>query len=314
MPSLEFRAMGSRVKVVLEDDRIEAANAIAQMPAWFSERERRLSRFMETSALARLDAQGSGRWIDRELWDAIDVAIHAAESTEGLVTPTVLRALVACGYARSFDANDRRPRERRPSMPAPDFRAIEREPATRSVRLPNGVGLDLGGTAKGWAADRAACMLGAFGPALVDAGGDIAVSNTSGGAHSWPVAIADPIRRDGVLELLALATGGVATSGRDHRTWQCGDEILHHVIDPRTGAPAKTDVLTATVIGPSALDAEVAAKVVLILGAFAGLDWIDSRPQLAALVVREGGAVLRSRRFGRHVWERGGPDGRTTHL
>jgi thiamine biosynthesis lipoprotein len=182
----------------------------------------------------------------------------------------------------------------------PDWRCIQRDMRTRSIQLPPGVRLDLGGTAKGWSADAAVASLARFGPALVDLGGDIAASRAQ--RAPWPIAIDDPRGDRGSLDLVLLHEGGIATSGRDFRRWKRNGLDQHHLIDPRTGAPAKTDVWTATAIAPRALEAEIAAKRVLLEGSCAGLEWLEQRPNLAAIVVREDGVVLRSARFAHHVW------------
>jgi len=168
--------------------------------------------------------------------------------------------------------------------------------------LPRDVRLDFGGIAKGWAADRAAARLGRWRPALVDAGGDIAVSGPMAGGCPWPVAVADPFAPAGEVALLRLYAGGVATSGRDFRRWQQDGAAAHHIIDPRTGLPAAVDVLSATVIGPSAARAEVAAKTVLILGSQAGLRWLDDQAGLAGLLILESGDVLYSRNSAEYIW------------
>ncbi len=156
----------------------------------------------------------------------------------------------------------------------------------RTASLANGARLDLGGFAKGWAADEAARRLGRLAPALVDVGGDLAVSGPRRDGSPWPVAVGDPRDPERVLGVVQISRGGVATSGRDFRRWG-RDGKAHHIIDPRSGQPAQSDLLTATVLAPSASRAEVAAKVLLILGSRAGLDWIEARPGLSGLFVRE---------------------------
>ncbi len=126
-----------------------------------------------------------------------------------------------------------------------------------------GCGWILGGVAKGWAAQQAMRRLKQYGPALVDAGGDIAVSGLKAGGQPWLVGIDDPWHVAENLGTLRLGRCGVATSGRDHRRWQQDGRWQHHIIDPRTGEPAVTDVLTATVVAPNVMEAEMAAKVVI---------------------------------------------------
>lgn len=303
MLSIRFRTMGSNAHAVLDARGLAARAAIHSLPGWFASRERALSRFDPDSALSRLNARGGADHVDPVLWAAIDIAVRAAAATDGLVTPTILPALEAAGYDRSFDRLERE-QASPPPAPVPDdgaWRRIERDPSTRSIRLPRGVRLDLGGTAKGWSVDVAAHMLGRFGPALVEVGGDVAARRQK--REPWPIGIADP-RGDGgdVLEVVAFGVGGAATSGRDYRRWKRGEIEQHHLVDPRTGEPARTDVLTVTVIGQGALEAEIAAKVVLLRGSSAGTTWIDARPDLAALIVRDDRQILPSQRWSRHTW------------
>jgi thiamine biosynthesis lipoprotein len=124
--------------------------------------------------------------------------------------------------------------------------------------------LDLGGVAKGWAADQAAQRLASTGPVLVDAGGDISISGPMADGLGWPIAVANPFAPDDSLGLVRIVQGAVATSGRDYRHWQRGGIEQHHIIDPRSGRPAETDVLSATVIAPDGPSAEMAAKVALL--------------------------------------------------
>jgi thiamine biosynthesis lipoprotein len=94
----------------------------------------------------------------------------------------------------------------------------------------------------------------------------------------------------------------VATSGRDFRRWTHDGVPQHHILDPQTRQPAETDVLAATVIAPSALEAEAAAKAVLIQGGRRGMAWLESRPQLAGLLVAEDGSMSVSLNLDSHLW------------
>lgn len=302
---LSFRAMGCEMLALLDSPHAAAEERLAQVPAWFEAWEQALSRFRDTSELSRLN-QRPGQWItvSAELWAVLDAALAAAETTDGLVTPTLLRELEAVGYNQTFAAVLERGAAQPSALaqggahpPARAWRGIKRDARTHAVRLPADLRLDFGGIAKGWAADRAAELLAPYGAALVDAGGDIAVSGPLAGALPWSIGIADPNSPEQDVEVLYVSRGGVATSGRDFRRWRQGDSWRHHILDPRTGLPAETDVLSATVVAPSARQAEVAAKVALIRGSGAGLQWIEARPELAALLITDDGALVRSRRL-----------------
>ena len=99
-----------------------------------------------------------------------------------------------------------------------------------------------------------------------------------------------------------VGSGGVATSGRDYRRWTRNGTWQHHILDPRTGRPAQSDVLSATVIAPTAYEADVAAKTALILGSRDGLEWIEAHPALAGLLVTDEGQVIRSQRLNDYLW------------
>ncbi len=301
MPRLDFRAMGCQMTAVLDADR--HVNALRDVPAWFEAWEQTLSRFRADSELSQLNRR-TGQWmrISPVLWEVIQLALKAAQWTAGLITPTILNALEAAGYDRTFDqiaADDR------PFTPQPDgqWRSIQRRSTTRSIYLPPNARLDLGGVAKGWAADRAARKLGVHAPALIDAGGDIAISGPRAAGSPWPIGISDPFHPDRHFETLKVERGGIATSGRDYRRWQKNGVWQHHLIDPRTGRPAQTDVLSVTVIAPSTCEAEIAAKVVLLSGSEAGLQWLEAIREYAAVIMREDGRAVYSSQMGNYLWE-----------
>ncbi len=307
MFSISFRAMGCQMKAMVDSESIHAAAALQEVPRWFASWERRLSRFREDSELQRLNNR-TGDWVQVSptMWRVLRAALLAAQLSEGLVVPTVLPALEAAGYDRSFErvCQEGPGHSRVEELQSGTWTFIRLDPARRAVMLPNGTRLDLGGIVKGWAADQTVKRLKPYGPALVDAGGDIAVSGPMTNGEPWPIGVADPRlaskKRWGdppLLGILRIARGGVATSGRDVRRWRRGAEEYHHLIDPRTGRPARTDVLAVTVVAPTAYEAEVAAKVVFILGSQEGLEWLEKRPDFAGLVVRYDGELMWSSRW-----------------
>ncbi len=305
MRTMNFRTMGSDVNTIW-DSPAPCPESWAYLPTWFEEWEQQLSRFRPDSELTQLNAHaGQPMLVSETLGAVLEIALSAAVISEGLVVPTILERLEAAGYRHSFEKMSASVQGGTSTiLPVPDWRLIAYDPTGRVITLRAGMGLDFGGVAKGWAADKVARHFGGCGSVLIDVGGDIAVSGCRGDGSPWPIAVANPLSdaSDSTLALLMLTGGGVATSGRDYRHWQQNGRPMHHLIDPRTGLPAVTDVMSATVVAPSAVEAEVAAKVLLLRGSHEGLAWIETQPTLAALVVCAEGDVLISARWMNYCW------------
>lgn len=275
-----FRAMNTTV----------TAEGISEdLAAWFAAVEQSLSRFDPESALSRLNRL-SGRWVLVEplLYRAIAAALQAARLTGGAFDPTVLSALEAAGYARSFELG---PTPAASPAPAGRWREVKLEPTQNAVFLPNGVRLDLGGIGKGMAVDLAMARQPRPAPKthqFIDAGGDIAI-RTGPGAPPVLVDVEDPHRPDRTLCTFALRRGAVATSSALGRRWGAG---LHHIINPATGRPADSDVVAATVIAPSAAKAEVLAKACIVLGTRKALDLLAANGSQGLLVTEAKETIL----------------------
>ena len=134
--------------------------------------------------------------------------------------------------------------------------------------------------------DQAARQLGQWGPALVDGGGDIRAAGAPG--EPWPVAVQDPFDETRDLAVVLLADNAVATSSVGGRRWQRNGQPMHHLIDPRTGQPSRSDLHTVTVLAPTAADAEVTAKVVLLLGRHEGQGFAEQRDHSVLCVGHDG--------------------------
>ena len=247
-----FRAMGTDVELLLNAEHgPQAELALDAAEQEVRRLEELLSRFRPDSELSRLNAGGRLDGAHRDLVQVVELALAARVATGGLFDPTVHDALVAAGYDRTFEDV---PGDGPPAGPArPCAGGVTVEGST--IALEPGTRIDLGGIAKGYAADRACELLATAGPCLVNAGGDIAV-----GGGAWPIGVTDDLT-------LELSAGGLATSGRDRRTWRRGGEGQHHLIDPRTGRPAHSAAARVTVVGKSATQAEVLAKVAFLGGA-----------------------------------------------
>jgi thiamine biosynthesis lipoprotein len=231
----------------------------AEIEALFAERERAFSRFRPHSELALVNASRRPLVVVSPLFArTLRAALDAAAATDGLVEPTLGAALEAAGYDRDF------PRvlpDATPAGPAAPGRRRSVRLAGRVVVRPPRVRLDLNGVVKALAIDDAVALFDE--PGFVSAGGDVAVRGGAvvGLPHGGSV------RVDG---------GGVATSGVTHRRWLRGGAVQHHLIDPRTGRPASSRWTEVTVVAPTCLDADVAAKAAFLLSDD-GPSWLDER-------------------------------------
>jgi len=231
------------------------------------------------------------------LADAIAVALRAAWLTGGDVDPTGGGAMAAAGYDRDFALVPMDgPPVRLAVRKVPGWREVEFDPRTRRLSVPAGTRLDLGATAKAWAADRAATMISAaLGcGVLVSLGGDIAVAGQAP-AGGWRIRVQDVTGSPGdppagPAAVVAITAGGLATSSTAARRWRRGGDVLHHILDPSSGLPARRVWRTVSVAAPTCADANTASTAAVIRGESAPA-WLAGAG-LPARLVRESGAVL----------------------
>jgi len=305
MNRIEFQSMGSHMLAVLDSSSETGRDALLEVPAWFEKWEQSLSRFRPDSELSQLNrSSGNPVAVSETLWEVFHAARQAEQDTFGLVRPTMLDALVQAGYDHPFDSLlPHSIKEAEMSLKTSGLAAdVAWDTATHSLCLPEALHLDFGGVAKGWAAGKVVQQLKCYGPTLVDAGGDIAISGLQSDGQPWPIGVRDPFQPDTSFATLLLKFGAVATSGTDYHHWKQGKIWNHHIIDPRTGLPAITDLLTVSVIAPDAIRAEAAAKAILIMGSSAGMDWLEAEPELAGLMILQFGEVRYSQRIADYLW------------
>jgi thiamine biosynthesis lipoprotein len=252
------------------------------------------SRFRDDSELSRLNDRGSSR-VSPLLLAAIEAALTAAAKSDGLVDPTVGKAMRAIGYDRDFDVLVRTGAEEVFELvPASGWQSVAVDPEHSIVTLRHGTELDLGASAKAFAADRIACAahettgVGV----LVSLGGDIAVAGAPP-LDGWPVRVTDDHRRsDGEGQTVSIRKGGLATSSTTVRRWRAGNVEMHHIVDPATGAPADETWRTVTVAAASCVDANTAATAAILRGS-AAPTWLDALG-LSARLVQPDGTVVRT--------------------
>jgi thiamine biosynthesis lipoprotein ApbE len=295
-----WRALGTLVHLVVTEPRC-LPQARALLEADLADVDLACSRFRADSEICALQTtrqatpQTTGQQVSPLLAEAIAVALRAAELTDGDVDPTVGAAMSALGYDRDFGHLDR-------TQPAAQL-TVRTVPGWREVRLdgqtltmPESVRLDLGATAKAWAADRSAARIARSTGCgvLVSLGGDIAVAGPApeGG---WRIRVQDVTGAPdetpgGPYALIAIRDGGLATSSTTARRWQRGGDVLHHILDPRTGLPAEPVWRTVSVAAGTCADANAASTAAVIRGR-AALGWL-ARLGLPARLVDATGVVF----------------------
>jgi thiamine biosynthesis lipoprotein len=292
---VDGRALGCAARLVVTNPRAVRLAELA-VAGVLREVDESCSRFRADSELSLLNASPERDVaLSPMLAVALGVAMRAARLSDGTVDPTVGSAVVAAGYDRDFALV---PADAGPvslvSRPVPGWRTIGLDLVHRTARLPRGVRVDLGATAKALAADLAAdaALRAADGGVLVSLGGDIAMRGAppSGG---WRIQVGEdsaaPIAAG--VEAIRADAGGMATSSTTVRRWRRGGATLHHLIDPRTGLPADGPWRSATAAAATCVDANIAATAAIVLGADA-TRWLEAAGVPARLVDRTG-AVAR---------------------
>jgi FAD:protein FMN transferase len=243
-------------RLVVTDPRA-LSEATTLVKGLLAEVDRACSRFRPDSELARVPADTPTQ-VSPLLAELVAAALTAARRTGGAVDPTVGSAMAALGYDRDLaDVRD-------DGIPR-----VSVVPGWRSVRLtgteltiPHGAVLDLGATGKAFAADRCAALVSQLFDVgvLVSLGGDIATAG-AGPHQGWQIFVDSP------AELIALPSGAaIATSSTDSRTWRRGGHVLHHVLDPATGAPARRVWRSASVVADRCVDANMLSTAALVRG------------------------------------------------
>jgi thiamine biosynthesis lipoprotein len=274
-----MRAIGTTVAVAVADPggaddalALLADDALALLAEDVRALDEACSRFRPDSELRRIEQASQGRpmVVSPLLFDVVEVACVVAVQTAGTVDPTIGSALIELGYDRDFDDLAGHPLAAGfTPQPAPGWWQVRLDRDDRSVAIPTGVHLDLGATAKAWAADRAAARLASIlgCGTLVNLGGDVAVAGAVP-AGGWAVGIAPRCTAplDSVDQVVAVHAGGLATSGTTARTWVRSGRPVHHIVDPWTGEPAHPVWSLVTTTAPSCVEANAWSTAAVVWG------------------------------------------------
>ena len=290
-----FDVFGTQARLLVIAGTADAVARIATLERRLRDMHERLTRFAPGSELNRLNADPRAVVpVSDELGRAVTAALDVARASRGLVDPTLEPELVAAGYATSF--RDREPAaletalshapRRRPARAGRPGRWRQVCTGAGTVRRPPGLRLDLGGSAKGLAADLCAAALSGEHAYAVDLGGDVRIGGTA--RVQRLVTVEHPFTGD-TAHGFAVAAGAVATSGIARRTWPVPGGYAHHLIDPSTGRPAWTGVVQATALAPTALEAEMLAKLALLSGPARGIEVLERH---GGVLIADSGEIL----------------------
>lgn len=291
----EFSALGSQAVVATADGHvIETAASILRQELVAIDAA--CSRFRVDSELTEVHRQaGSTVEVSPLLTEAIETALRVAEETDGTVDPTVGAAVIGLGYDRDFDqVRKRKAVAHGPSVPAPGWGCVELDVDRHQVRVPAGVVLDLGATAKALAADRAASRIAAVtgSGTLVNLGGDVSLAGKApdGG---WAIGIAlESSRPPGETSVVvAVRKGGLASSGTASRTWIQGERRVHHIVDPATGENAESYWRLVSVAAPSCVEANAISTAAIVWGRSA-IERLAARNLPCRLVAEDGTVIV----------------------
>lgn len=265
----EGQALGTEVRlIVVTDDIRQGDKALRRAAEDLESTEQALSRFRPGSDLSRLNRDGTLLAAER-LLAAIKASARAYERSDGLLDPRVISSLEAFGYADSLPQGDVGKVVAPGALEPVDMRRWIEEDTGR-VTLPPGIRLDLAGVGKALAIGWAAMQLAGHAGLLVDVGGDIVALGHDEHEGLWRIAV----RHERVVGEFSGNSLAVATSTTTMRAWKAGGRRAHHLIDPRTGAPAESELLFATVSAPTILEADLVAKL-LILGGKEAMENLD---------------------------------------
>ncbi len=273
--------------------------------------ERRWSRFLPESDVSRINRYpGRDVMVDRTTIELLAFAVAAWEGTGGTFSPFLGAAMNDIGYSRPWTAG-----EVLTPNAKPKFRSLrylrngqsDRSPLRindhmNTVSIEPGFLVDLGGIAKGYSADlvvKELCQRGAT-SALVDLGGDMAfVSDPlASDPRPWQIAVENPLEIVSPIGMIVADSGGVATSSKLRRRWDSRvGESFHHLIDPTTGRPSESDIVAATVVADSCMNAEVLAKQFINMGSDGAVREAE-RLGVDVLIVRSDHTITRV-----GVWE-----------
>ncbi|MEH7413985.1 FAD:protein FMN transferase [Neobacillus drentensis] len=276
-----FNSMSTMVQISISKELF--ANDLMPVYKLFASVEDTCSRFKENSELSQINQQLEKEVdVSDPLFSILKDALQFYEETNGVFNPGILSAIENSGYTRSIEFIKGRELGV-PSPTAPVFTKLkpyqldeEKQTVLLNTRI------DLGGIAKGWVVDRAAEILFEYGFGFVNVGGDIRIFGSL--PRPLNIGIEDPFDPSKMLSSIQVTEGAVATSTSMKRRWTVNGRSKHHLIDPTTGEPSASTIISSTVTAPTAVEADVLAKVILLLGEERGKALLSVKKNPAVMI------------------------------
>ena len=286
---MNFQTWGMSGSLTTQHDE-QRAFAEERLWYWIAEVDAACNRFTPSSEISRLNANPSVPMKMSATFElALVAALEAYDATEGLCDPTILPALLALGYDRDYDelvASG----DVTSAAPVPSLgrAGISLDYEHHLVTLTPGCQLDLGSSAKALVVDQVASDVAPSGGVVVEIGGDVAVRGR-GPDGPWVIGVAESLTISGSEPRVSIGDGGIATSSSTTRIWRVGDQIVNHIIDPRTGTFAASTYAVATISANSCRMANAFATAALLWGEDAG--YYISQAGWSGRLVRHDGTV-----------------------
>jgi thiamine biosynthesis lipoprotein len=289
-----FKAMNTNIEIIFESREKDINHMQSFAFQWFANVEARFSRFKAESELNHLNRlAGESCMVSNTMLEVIHLAEMYRQMTDGLYDPLILNALIQVGYEESFEClKDKRIiiDSGNTTSNSGQRNQIKINNSMKSIQLPEQVKMDLSGIVKSWAVQRLANhyknKLNVT-RGIINAGGDLTVwGNSNEQTNPWIIGIEQPWQENEEIGQLLLFDGSVATSSKLGRNWSTQQGQMHHIIDPRTMLPSQSDVVQCTVTGKNAVECEIWAKVICILGCKDGLTMLaDKTDSYEAILV-----------------------------
>lgn len=288
--------MGTRASLELwHPEAVVATDCSAKAFAEMRRIEALMSTYQASSEISFINdnAAVSAVEISAEMAQIIGKSLYFSEISNGAFDITYASIGYAYDYRKSQQPSNESIAAKLPSI---DYRHIELEQNRIRFRQ-NGVRIDLGGIAKGYAVDRAIDIVEQCGisQAMISAGGDSRIIGDRGG-RPWILGIEHPRKPEEVALRLPLSESAISTSGDYERFFIEDGKRVHHIINPETGRSA-TKSWSATVIGPNAMTTDALSTTIFILGAEKGIALIESLDGIDAIVIDSDGKVHYSSGF-----------------